>query len=48
MSLRARNSGVSLGIFAGDLCKLSSEAQEAVSWGGGVLHFNVMGRVLRN
>ncbi|MGB3177317.1 MAG: ribulose-phosphate 3-epimerase [Albidovulum sp.] len=42
MSLRARYSGVSLGIFAGDLCNLRNEARVAGTWGCDLLHFDVM------
>ncbi len=42
MSLRERFSGVSLGIFAGDLCNLAQEAETAQSWGCGILHYDVM------
>jgi ribulose-phosphate 3-epimerase len=42
MSLRERYAGVSLGIFAGDLCNLAQEAEAARHWGCDILHYDVM------
>lgn len=42
MTLRERYAGVSLGIFAGDLCNLAQEAEAARRWGCDILHYDVM------
>jgi ribulose-phosphate 3-epimerase len=41
-SLRRRCRGVSVGVFAADAGKLTEAAVAAASWGGALLHFDVM------
>ena len=40
--LRARLSGLSLGVFAADHGRLHEAAEQAASWGAAALHFDVM------